>query len=82
MTVSSITPGNYVEWLTIAYAITLPGHPAMSVPAGFTASGLPVGLQIVGGPRGEADLLSAANLYEETTGYSDLVPLDPRLPAI
>ena len=73
---------NYVEWLTIAYAITLTGHPAMSVPAGFTASGLPVGLQIVGGPRGEADLLSAANLYEETTGYSDLVPLDPRLPAI
>ena len=71
---------NYVEWLTIAYAITLTGHPAMSVPAGFTASGLPVGLQIVGGPRGEADLLSAANLYEKTAGYSNLVPLDPRPP--
>jgi amidase len=71
---------NYIEWATIAYAITVTGHPAMSVPAGFTASGLPVGLQIVGGPRGEADLLSAANLYEEATGFKDLVPMDPRPP--
>ena len=69
---------NYVEWLTIAYAITLTGHPAMSVPAGFTNSNLPVGLQLVGGPRGEASLLSAANLYEETTGLRDLVPIDPQ----
>ncbi|MDA0340227.1 MAG: amidase family protein, partial [Proteobacteria bacterium] len=74
------TFSNYVEWLSIAYAITLTGHPAMSVPAGFTHDGLPVGLQIVGGPRGEADLLSAANLYEEASGFADLVPIDPRAP--
>ena len=72
---------NYVEWLSIAYAITLTGHPAMSVPAGFTENGLPVGLQIVGRARGEADLLSAANLYEEAAGYRDQVPIDPRSPA-
>jgi len=72
------TFSNYVEWLSISYAITLTGHPAMSVPAGFTQDGLPVGLQIVGGPRGEADLLSAANLYEEVTGFAGLVPIDPR----
>jgi amidase len=71
---------NYVEWLSIAYAITLTGHPAVSVPAGFTHDELPVGLQLVGGPRGEADLLSAANLYEELTGYAGLVPMDPRAP--
>jgi amidase len=71
---------NYVEWLSIAYAITLTGHPAVSAPAGFTQDGLPVGLQLVGGPRGEADLLSAANLYEEITGFADLVPMDPRAP--
>ena len=69
---------NYFEWLTIAYAITLTGHPAMSVPAGFTRSGLPVGLQIVGKPRGEADLLAAASLYEEVTGLAGRVPMDPR----
>jgi amidase len=71
---------NYVEWLSIAYAITLTGYPAVSVPAGFTQEALPVGLQLVGGPRGEADLLSAANLYEELTGFADLVPMDPRAP--
>ena len=72
---------NYVEWLTIAYAITMTGHPAMSVPAGFTASGLPVGLQLVGGPRGEAALLSAAALYEEEAGLAGKVPIVPRSPA-
>lgn len=69
---------NYVEWLTIAYAITCATCPALSVPAGFTEAGLPVGLQIVGPPKGEAPLLSAAALYEETTGFADLVPIDPR----
>jgi amidase len=73
------TFSNYIEWCTIAYAITVTGFPAMSVPAGFTAGGLPVGLQIVGGPRGEAALLSAAALYEERAGLSARVPLDPRV---
>jgi len=68
---------NYVEWLSIAYAITITGHPALSVPAGFTKDGLPVGLQIVGGPRGEANLLSAANLYEEISDLKNLVPIIP-----
>ena len=69
---------NYVEWLSIAYAITITGHPALSVPAGFTKDGLPVGLQIVGGPRREANLLSAANLYEEISDLKNLVPIIPK----
>ena len=72
------TFSNYIEWCTIAYAITVTGFPAMSVPAGFTSGGLPVGLQIVGGPRGEADLLSAAALYEEAAGLAHCVPIEPR----
>lgn len=71
---------NYIEWCTIAYAITITGFPAMSVPAGFTTDGLPVGLQIVAGPRAEADLLSAAALYEATSELAGAVPIDPRLP--
>ena len=47
---------NYVEWLGIVYAITLVCCPALSLPCGFTASGLPVGLQMVAPPRGEAQL--------------------------
>ena len=68
---------NYVEWLTIAYAITLTGHPALSIPAGFTMSGLPVGLQMVGGPRGEENLLMAAELYEKASTIKFGVPIDP-----
>jgi len=69
---------NYIEWCSIAYAITVTGFPALSVPAGFTESGLPVGLQIVAGPRREADLLSAAALYEAESGLAACVPMDPR----
>ncbi len=69
---------NYVEWLAIAYAITLVCAPAMSIPAGFTRDGLPVGLQIAAPQRGEAQLLSAAVRLEEALGLSGGVPIDPR----
>ncbi len=69
---------NYIEWCTVAYAITCSSCPALSVPAGFTDDGLPVGLQIVGKPRGEADLLSAAALYEEAATVPLGIPIDPR----
>ena len=67
---------NYVDWLAIAYVITLVSLPSLSLPCGITAAGLPVGLQMVGKPRGEADLLSAALLLEEVMGL-DLTPIDP-----
>ena len=70
--------GNYVDWLYITFAITLTGCPAISVPCGFTETGLPVGLQLVGRPRGEAELLRFAAKFEEMSGLADLVPLDPR----
>jgi len=71
---------NYVEWLTIAYAITNTGFPAISVPAGFTNDELPVGLQMCAGPRAESRLLTAAARYEEVAGLAGLVPIDPRSP--
>jgi amidase len=69
---------NYVEWLAIAYAITLIACPAISIPAGFTAEGLPVGLQIVAPPRAEARLLAGAKLLEGLLGLKDTMPIDPR----
>jgi amidase len=62
---------NYVEWLGIVYAITLACCPALSLPCGFTASGLPVGLQMVAKPRAEAELLAGARMRGAT-------PIDPR----
>jgi amidase len=70
---------NYVEWLGIVYAITLVCCPAMSLPCGFTASGLPVGLQVVAPPRGEAQLLAGANVLEDILGLRGTTPMDPRI---
>jgi amidase len=69
---------NYVQWLGIVYAITLVCCPALSLPCGFTESGLPVGLQIVAAPRGEAQLLAGARLLEDVLGLRGTTPIDPR----
>ena len=68
---------NYVEWLVLTYAITLTGCPAISVPCGFTRAGLPVGLQLVGKPRGEADLLRHAAAFEQDIDLPR-TPVDPK----
>ena len=69
---------SYVDWLTIVHAITLCCCPAISIPCGFTAAGLPVGLQIVAPCRGEARLLAGARLMEEILGLGAITPIDPR----
>ena len=71
---------NYVQWLAIVYAITLACCPALSLPCGFTASGLPVGLQMVAAPRGEAKLLAGAKWLEDVLGVRGTTPIDPRTP--
>ena len=72
--------GNYVDWLAIAYAITLVACPAISIPAGFTSEKLPVGLQIVAPPRGEAKVLRGAKLMQDILDLGAITPIDPREP--
>ena len=69
---------NYVDWLGLTFALTLTACPSASVPAGFTEAGLPVGLQILGPPRGEARVLAAAALLEDTLLLTPRPPIDPR----
>lgn len=71
----------YIDWLVLGYAITVTGCPAISIPCGFTANGLPVGLQLVGAPYGEAELLRTAAWCEAVLGASLVAPIDPRSPA-
>lgn len=52
--------GSYLEWFRSCSRITVTGHPALAVPAGFTPGGLPIGLQLVGRHRGELALLQLA----------------------
>jgi amidase len=69
---------NYVDWLQMASVITMTSCPALAMPAGFTGDGRPVGLQLVGKPRGEAALLSAAAALEAILGLTKLTPIEPR----
>jgi amidase len=68
----------YVDWLMIVHAITLTCCPAISIPCGFTKSGLPVGLQIVAPGRAEARLLAGARFVEQVLGLGAITPIDPR----
>ena len=69
---------NYIGWLTLPACITLTTCPAISIPAGFTGDGRPVGIQLVGAPRGDAEVLSAAAAIEDILGMRDAVPIDPK----
>jgi amidase len=69
---------NYIQWLGIAYAITLVCCPALSLPCGLTSLELPVGLQMVAAPRGEARLLAGAKVLEDILGLRGTTPIDPR----
>jgi amidase len=69
---------NYMAGSTLNSAITVAGSPAIAVPCGFDPDGRPVGLQLVGKPRGEAALLQAASLYERLVGFDQLLPIDPK----
>jgi amidase len=81
MEVEGVSLPDYFAWLRLTLAITVTGCPAISVPCGFTAAGLPIGLQLVGKPRGEAALLSAAALFEQHLGLAQ-TPIDPRPAAL
>lgn len=69
---------NYVGWLAIVSAITIACCPGLSIPCGFTRENLPVGLQIVAPPRGEARALAVGKLLETILGLGAITPIDPR----
>ena len=65
---------SWVEWSPFTYPFNLTGQPAATVPCGFTAAGLPVGLQIVGQYHDEATVLRAARAYEAAHPTTDRRP--------
>ena len=64
----------YIDWMQSCYLVTATGMPAISVPAGFTTDGLPVGLQLIGGYRRDLDVLKIANAFELATNFSAQAP--------
>lgn len=59
----------YHRWMQIVVPITMSGCPALNVPAGFTTSGLPTGVQLVGRHHDELGCLQLARAYERATGW-------------
>ncbi len=68
---------SYIDWLVLTLAVTMTACPAVSMPAGFTKAGLPVGLQMVAASRREDILFGAAACFEEMAGLADKTPIDP-----
>jgi len=67
-------PMTYLGWTAFTYPFNLTGHPAASVPCGFTGDGLPVGLQIVGRWRDDATVLRASAAFEEAAPWAHTLP--------
>jgi Asp-tRNA(Asn)/Glu-tRNA(Gln) amidotransferase A subunit family amidase len=62
--IDGVATKSYFHWLALAYAVTLPGHPAVCLPVGCDAAGMPFGLQIVGPRGGDAFVLGVAAALE------------------
>jgi aspartyl-tRNA(Asn)/glutamyl-tRNA(Gln) amidotransferase subunit A len=63
---------DWIAWSPYTYPFNLTGQPAASVPCGFVSDGLPVALQIVGGPRNDALVLRAARAFEAARPFASL----------
>jgi len=72
--IEGVTFDTYIDWMRSCSDITVTTHPAISVPAGFTADGLPVGLQLVGRDLSEPTLCRLAHAYEQATDWHQRHP--------
>jgi len=67
--ITGVTMPTYIDWMRSCWYVTFMACPCISVPAGFSRSGLPVGLQIVGRPRGDWSVLQIAHAFEQATKH-------------
>ena len=66
--IAGVPMPSYVDWMRSCYFISMTALPAISVPAGFTPEGLPVGLQIVGRHQDDWGVLQIAHAFEQVSG--------------
>jgi amidase len=69
------TMDTYHRWMEVVVIATFAGLPCVSVPVGFNAAGLPMGMQLIGRPRGDLKLLRLARSYEDVA--ADVLAVRP-----
>lgn len=67
----------YLDWMAFVYPVNCTGQPAISIPAGHTAAGLPVGLQIIGKPGDDRGVMALAAAFAQVRPWSDQHPPVP-----
>ncbi|MBI3492040.1 MAG: amidase [Acidobacteria bacterium] len=72
--IDGVAMETYIDWMKSCYYISITGHPAISVPVGFTDDGLPVGLQIVARHQDDWGLLQMAHAFEQASGQPRVWP--------
>ncbi len=73
-TINGVALETYIDWMAACYTITVTGCPSISVPAGFTPDGLPLGIQIVAPPKCDFAALQLAHAYEGIAGFANQHP--------
>ena len=68
--IEGVAMTTYIDWMSVCCVISVTGFPAISLPAGFSEDGLPVGVQLVGPPGGDLKLLKIARAFEQATGFA------------
>ena len=72
--INGVRMESYIDWMKSCYYISSLGHPAASVPCGFTPEGLPVGVQIVGRHHDDFGVLQLANAFENASMFGNRLP--------
>ena len=65
--INGVPMTDYLDWMRSAYLISATGCPALSVPAAFSPSGLPIGVQLVGPHHADFAVLQAGHAFEQAT---------------
>lgn len=72
--INAVPMPTYIDWMAACCVISVTGLPAASIPCGFTPTGLPIGLQIVGKPQGDMAVLQLAHAFEQLARFDRPVP--------
>lgn len=76
--VDGVEMPDYVDWLRFSFLATTAALPALAMPAGFTKSGMPIGIQLIGPPRGDALVLQVGLALERALNLPK-TPIDPNV---